>query len=72
MEFRIDGDLVPTRAFATSDSTFSIIAKPAKSYINGKGVLGIRDQALAVHNKVLAIQNNLEPINIDRYDYYSL
>lgn len=71
LELRIDGDLVPIRVVGSSANSFVITAKPSKSYINGRGILTIKDQGLIVYDKVVGIQDNSEPITIFRYDRYS-
>lgn len=71
LEFRINGDLVPISVVSSSANSFVINAKPSKSYAGGRGVLTIKDQGLIVYDKVVAIQDNSEPVTISRYDAYS-
>jgi len=50
LEFRIDGDLIPISVVDSSANTFIVMARPSKSYINGLGLLSIKDQGLIVYD----------------------
>ena len=71
LEFRIQGDLIPIKVVGSSANSFVITARPTKSYIDGRGVLVVKDQGLVVYDKVVGIQDKSEPVTIFRYDHYS-
>lgn len=58
LEFRINGDLIPINVVASSSNSFVITARPTKSYIDGSGVLIVKDQGLVVFDNVVGIQDN--------------
>jgi hypothetical protein len=71
LEFRINDDLIPIKVASSNKNSFVITAKPSKSYIDGRGVLSIKDQGLVVWDKVVGLQDNSQPKSISRYDFYS-
>lgn len=66
---RINGDLVPFTVQATTESNhFILVASPTKTYSNAQITVNIKDPALIVSNRTVAIQTtNLTMYNSAAY-----